>query len=546
MLHFSIITKAEWKWVLSLSVLAIFITSLPLVVGWLLSSPDLQFIGLLNFHEDAHTYITWMKQAQEGYFLFEEKYTTEQHPRNIFLLYFLITGLLSRITQIPLIVIHQLMRVICGFTLLLASYLFISYFLKEIKVRRLAFILVISSAGLGGYFAFLYHFFGYKLPVGWIPVDQYALEAMTFRTISYLTHLCLAIAFMLLIYLLLLESFSKKKKALCIVAGIMALMLNFFHPYDLVTITLSLIFYFIYLIFIKKDSAYKYNLGNLAIFFLIFSPGILINYLVVQNNPIIKSWLKTGNPSSEHPMGYILGFGFVLLFAIIGIWRLIKEKNNDRYPFLICWLLAVSILIYGPFPFQIHLSAGAHILLCIFAAVGFFWLCKKLQLVKKESNLTKKGIILVSIFVLLTIPTNLMDIIVDFRTACQRSFPYFISPDFKKVLMWLDKNILPNDIVLASRDISNFIPAYTGSKVYIGHWAETMDHRRKEADFKNFMDLSVGAEFRFKLLKENKISYFIFSNFDKVLGGFNPERVDFLYLVYKTPTIKVYRVNIKE
>jgi hypothetical protein len=542
MFSFIVITKREWRFVIIWALAIVLITSLPIITGYLLSTPQKQFVGILSFLEDTHTYLAWMKQGQEGFILFEEKYTSEPHPRNVFLIYFLVTGWLSRITHIPLMATHQLMKAICGLTLLLTSYIFISYFLKEIIMRRISFILVSVAAGLGGYFAFIYHFLGFKLPGGWIPIDQYMPEAITFWSISCFAHLCLAISFMLMIFLLMLESSKQKNRPLCVTAGILALILVFFHPYDLITVVLALAMYWAYLAYIKKDTAARFNLTNFFIFFLIFSPGILLSHITLMNNPVLKQWLTKSTLASAQPLSYIFGFGLIFLAFVLGAWRIIKEKSEYLY-FPFCWILAVAVLVYSPFYFQRRLVEGAHIPLCMLATVGILWVCQRFKWIEKNT-LKKSGIIFLTAFILLTIPINLAHIVVDFRTVFKKDFPYFISQDFKNVLAWLDKNIAAGDIVLASRNVGNFIPPYAGAKVYIGHWAETLDHLRKQAVFKEFMQAKTGDAFRIKFLKENRISYFVFSDFEQRLGDFDPDNARYFTLIYETASIRIYKVNI--
>jgi len=533
--------KKELLFPISLSLLIVTLTILPIIYGYLRSNEDYKFIGLLSDPTDANTYLAWMKQAQEGNILFEEKFSTEKQPKNIFILYFLSGGFISRILKIPLPIVYQIMRMISAFTLLMVVYLFIAFFLETKLGRRITFLLICSSAGFGGYFASLYHFFGFKLPPRWIPLDQNMPELVTFWIITGYGHLSLALSFMLIIFLFMLFSIEKNKKIFSIFAGFLCFILALFHPYDIITIFIVLGFYFLFLLITKKYPL-KTLILNYVLMLLISSPAVAYLYYILLTNPVIKGWSKIAYPPFSCPIGYIFAFGFIFFMAILGIFEIIK-KRKDRFYFLIFWIVVISIFIYYPFLFiQRHASTGIHIPFCILAIVGFLRLCEQFNWFDGKV-LKRKGIFLFSIFLLLTTPTNLMHLVVDFRNAHIRKFPYFLDKELVEAFIWLDKNISSDSIVLASRKVSNFIPAYTGSKVYIGHYAETIEHHKKEKIFEKFMQVDTQDSFRIEFLDKNGIKYFFFSDFEKSIGGFNPDTVFYLSEIYKNDKIKIYKVN---
>ena len=133
------ISREEKQWALKISCIAIFLTLLPYIAGYALSTKDKQFIGLaVGNSADYNSYLAWMKQAKEGHALFKIKYTTEPHDAVIFHPLFLAIGALSRFTGLPLMLLSHLMRVLSGFFLLFAAYRFIACFLTSPPLRNIA------------------------------------------------------------------------------------------------------------------------------------------------------------------------------------------------------------------------------------------------------------------------------------------------------------------------------------------------------------------------------------------------------------------------
>src|SRR5437870_3697754 len=52
--------------------------------------------GIVDNEHDNFMYLSWAEQAREGYWLFEDRYALEEHPRVFFNPYFLAVGHVSR------------------------------------------------------------------------------------------------------------------------------------------------------------------------------------------------------------------------------------------------------------------------------------------------------------------------------------------------------------------------------------------------------------------------------------------------------------------
>ncbi len=536
-IHFE---KGEFTFPVVVALIAVALTTLPVVYGYIASTEENRFVGYINDPVDQNTYLSWMKQANDGNLSFEEKFTTERNPKNIVILYFLCGGIIGRILKVPLPIVLELMRIGSAFIMLGAVYCFISYFLKVRIARRVAFSLVAFSAGFGAYAVTLRHL-GFSLPAHFVPMDQNLPELVTFLTIMFHGHVCLATAFIVTIFLFILHSIETRDPSLAVGAGILAVILALFHPYDIVTISVVLGAY-VAVLAARRDRRAWRAFAHCALFAAVSSPGIGYQYYVVQSNPAVKAWSAYRYPPYGDALTYVCAFGVIFIAAVLGIWKAARERNG-RFYFLIVWVVTISVFIYYPFVFfQRHAAVGIHIPFCILASEGILSVTGGL-LTAAGDRARRSGIVVIAAVILFASPTNIMHMRAQFLRVYSRQFPVFLPKDLVDAFSWLDSHLAPESVVLASKAISNFIPSHTGSRVYIGHWAETANRREKEEAVSAFMNASSGDMMRKRLLAENGISYFVYTDADKAAGDFDPDRATYLSKVFENRSVRIYEVT---
>lgn len=129
---------------------ALIITSLPYAVGALRSTPEQVFSGFVIAVEDGNLYLAKMNQGAQGAWLFHLPYTSEPHLGTLFHVFYLLLGKAAAITALlPPISLFHLARVISAALFLVVLYRFIAMFVASRAARRLAFLLITFSGGLG-------------------------------------------------------------------------------------------------------------------------------------------------------------------------------------------------------------------------------------------------------------------------------------------------------------------------------------------------------------------------------------------------------------
>jgi uncharacterized membrane protein len=99
-------------------------------------------------------------------------------------------------------------------------------------------------------------------------------------------------------------------------------------------------------------------------------------------------------------------------------------------------------------------------------------------------------------------------------------------------------------VVLASLTIGEFVPALTGARAFLAHWAQTLDFYGKSAMVESFFIGETDDEAREEILREYSVDYVFFSDDERRLGDFDPANAPYLSEAYNQDGVAVYRVNL--
>src|SRR5690242_14703306 len=94
--------SSERSFVRILAIVAATIAALPTFANWLLRQSGTTYLGVQYNVDDHMVYAAWMRQAMDGRFLFDNRFTTDQQPGLTVHLYFLILGWIAKLLGIAL------------------------------------------------------------------------------------------------------------------------------------------------------------------------------------------------------------------------------------------------------------------------------------------------------------------------------------------------------------------------------------------------------------------------------------------------------------
>ena len=211
-------------WATAWALLVLSLTSLPYLLGYYLSSPEMHFGGFVIAVEDGNSYMAKTGQGARGKWLFHLPYTSEDHDGAILFTFHLLLGKLARLSGLSLVNVYHLVRLLCGLLLLWMIYVFISCFVPFVALRRIAFLLICFSSGLG----WLVITLGLSPD---IPMDFLLPEAFTFLIIYAFPHMALARTLMLGTFILILTAFRRNQITHAVLAGAACFLVGLTVPF---------------------------------------------------------------------------------------------------------------------------------------------------------------------------------------------------------------------------------------------------------------------------------------------------------------------------
>lgn len=333
----NVVTRVEWRWVITWIVVALIVTAIPYVVGAARSTSDHIFGGLVIAIEDGNSYLAKMNEGAHGAWLFHLPYTSEPHTGTILYIHYLLLGKVAALFKLPLSVAFHVARMIAATLLLLVLYRFIAMFVVSRAARRIAFLLVIFSGGLGWLLILL----GQPNWLGSTPLDLISPEAFTFLTIYAFPHITLARMFLLLGFCVLWSDHARP-----LGAGLCWLLMGILVPLD-VGVVYAILAASVLAVSIDRRRLAGDLLRRSIIAGIMIAPIVGYSFLLFTFDPILAEWYAQGIMLSPSPLHYVAGYLLLGVLAIIGLRQ--NPKSETRDPKLLGWFVIVPLLAFVPF-----------------------------------------------------------------------------------------------------------------------------------------------------------------------------------------------------
>jgi hypothetical protein len=443
-------------------------TSLPYIWNFLAAPPGYRYTWILPpYRDDSYGYMAWSQQAAHGALLFKVKFTAIPHSAFLFQPFFLICGWLSHLFAGNIGLVHLLAKE-AGVVLFFAIfYRYIDYLRLTAFQSIVASVLVGVSSGIGGILAVLYQV--HEPPA--ISADLWMPEVSTYWSLLWNPLFPFSLALMLLAIYWIDRGTREQRTRDLWRAGLAAGVLALIHPYSQPLL-------FVFAVFVIAVRVGIRGYGYLLRYGAALAPFAAYVALVSIFQPIIAQHSAQGAMNSPTLWWYVTGFGLPLLIWAAG-WALGAGRWMKQYWQLAAWFGLSFALAYAPFWFQRKLIFGAHIPLCILAAISFDRLLARSPSVR-VAKVTAIAAALVIVPVLVFTPLYLAG-------ALQREVRanidglYYVSPDMDAALKFLKQHSRTDDVVLATAGTSLLIPAFSGNTVLWGHWAMSVDRDERLA-----------------------------------------------------------------
>jgi len=523
------VSKQELQKVLGWSVAVMLATCLPYFLVWWYTPLQSVFPWTLFNSDDHGVYFAWMRQAADGHLLFRNLFTAEPQ-RGIYLQsYFLLLGQLARLPGVDVPLAYQIGRLIFGVTTLLLVYRLGAFFTSDRFTRGCIFWTTACSAGLGWIF---WH--DHMIQRG--PVDVWQPEAITFASLYSNGLFAVALSLLLGVVICLLIA-EQQGPRWAVSAGICGLLLGNIHSYDVIHLTAVWCSYLLAKWIVARRFPAR-EVGYGLITALVAAPSVGYMAWLYATEPVFKARADTATLSPELA-GYLFGYGLLLPLAAAGAWilcRSSKETAGEAQPSL-RWLLPIVWAVIGiplsyaaiphladggldwqPVAFQRKLIMGYHLPLALLSGLAIAALARSLAV---RGGTQRTRVLIAALAVTLLSISNLRYLVRDIKLARTENLTstgahhaYWPESDLR-AFEWLRTHTASNATLLTWPMNGVFAPAYSGRKVYAGHWGETPGYEdRLKEEFAFYWGLWSSEE-RLRFLRQYNITHVVDSPIER-------------------------------
>jgi len=564
--------ESERRFVFRLCIVVLFLAALPALIGLFSAPAGSSYVGYQYNTDDHMVYAAWMRQAMDGHFFFDNRFTTQAQPGLTVHIYFFLLGLIAKVTGIA--TATTLARLAFSGFFIWLLYRLVRRLDWEVYEAKLAVAIAVVGGGIG-FLPFMWHDFGTEGPV-----DIWQPEAFVFPSMLTNSLFMVSLCLILVAFLSFLNSRSRPK-AMIQGAVALALLMNI-HSYDVLLVAFVMVG-FLASCLARKLVSKAWVLRALAIACGAIPPALWFVY-VLRNDPVFQSRAATETYSpnfqqvvlgygllmvlglggavaragrngprrlagvgiaaalfitlyvlaSGHTSGYFLTpVGFAIAFAVGLVAVILGADKVPTWNLFYSWAILGTVAIYFPGLFQRKLAMGLSIPWAVLAAYGVCFVLRGRE--RSARNLAMAlTIILVGATSLRWLTRELM--FIRNNVANTGRHPVYLTKNVQSIIDYLNKepgkNVVlalpgamnpaidattgkPIPDVLQSPilpDIAPFCSGLAGAYTYAGHWSETPDYLAKASDMSRyFLSTQRGMtdEERVAFAKQNGANYAI-------------------------------------
>ncbi len=535
---------AERRWVLGFALAVMLATSLPYLLAWSSQHADWRFTGFLIGVEDGNSYAAKMQTGAAGAWLFRTPYTAVAQ-RGVFAFFPYL--LLGKLAPDPpdhglLIVLFHLFRLAGGLVAILGSYEFVRLFLREKLWRRTALVVI----SLGGGFGWLLILLGEPGWLGSLPLDLISPETFGFLALMALPHLAMARGLLFLGMAAFLQGRAWQ-------AGLLWLLMTVLNPQP-VLLAWAVCGVYTGVLFLgglvqggrngmfsqaEAGRGRRKAAGTLfgPLLPVILMPGPLVLYTVFafQTDPFLRQWTAQNLILSPHPLHYLVAYGWLLPFSIWGARRLIR-----RWPVTgwlpVVWVVLLPVFVYAPYNLQRRLAEGGWVVLVILALNAFEGAADTAR-IPAGRRFWRMAVLLPLLL------TSLLLYAGSLAAARSPGPPAFRSAEEVAAFEYLGEHASRGQVVLASFESGNALPAWAPLRVVIGHGPESANLAALQPEVTAFYVSSTPDSDRRELLERFEVRYVLWGPFERQLGDWDPHQAAYLQSVFQSGGTELFEVR---
>lgn len=504
--------------------LFIVVVSIPYVIA---ASADTGYMfgGFLVNPIDGNSYLTKMYQGWQGAWRFQLAYTAEPGEGAYLFLFYLFLGHIARVTNLPLILVYHITRLLATLVMLYVLYRFLWSVLTSRKSRWLAFVLASFGSGLGWL----------VLPFGGFTSDFWVAEAYPFLSGYNNPHFPFSLT-LLLILLFIHPIPEKQVERLGIQSimsrwhiGVVTLILAVISPFGVVMAFAVLAGFIFYRKILDKKDIWMSDTWIRIVWIALGGFPLLVYYVwVIYNDPILMGWNMQNLTPAPAIWDTLLSISPAIVLALPGAWFAIV-RGTPGQKMLLVWAILGLCLMYIPFGLQRRFIMGLYVPLAGLAALGVEYMTRRRN---------RLAVYIVPALFFLAIPTNLIVVLVGYHGIQTRDPMLYLTKDEVDAFDWMAANTPGGSVILAAPQTGLFIPAHSGRRVVYGHPFETVNAEEMEnAVIEYFNGQLVGDRKSIQL----NADYLFWGPREREIGILSPE--EGMSLVYQNDEIRIFSLD---
>lgn len=465
------IAPVEWRWLILVATGLVLLAFAPFLWVALGQTPNgtWQFMGALHAHIDSAAYLARIKQGVDGNWLTYFFHTPEPHPSALTHMVYTLVGQLTRLTPFSPVVMFHIVRVAASVFMYIAIYQLGASIWAKVRARRVFFIVATLASGLGWL---------------WIIVDSTRQwpdltvpQLSPFLSTVVNIHYPLAISFLAMLAAILITAFrpgatqDPNLQNGGVAGFLLSLALSFTYPEALLPITLAMGGCLLAAGLGRRQMPIRELRWALWVTVPAL-PVIAYNFATLQNNPAVREWAEQSARPAPAPWILLLTFLGLLFLAAPALWRALRRFEPDGDRFMVLWFAMIIFCSYLPIPFQHNFGVGWLVVVSYFItrAAEDVWL----------NNIPRPWryrlfALLLPFLALSNLLALFLPIVPIIEGEAHTTHGMVIEPDYRFAFNWLAGQTRHTDVILASPDVSPWIPVWVGARVVYGHPTETMD-----------------------------------------------------------------------
>lgn len=547
------IGRAEWSWALLIALTLTVLVQIPYTLGYWTSGPATTYTGLLVNVEDAN-YLTIIQRGAEGAWTHSLRFTSEPDAPAFLYVFYLAWGQFARVVKTDATTMWHIARVVMTFLTCVVTFGFVNLFVLTRSQRMVAYVLAV----LGGGFDWVAFPWENLEPTRATPVDLKMADAHLFYAALTFPHYLGSIALLMLLFWcavrLLTDNLSRELSILLLIVGALAHVgVGLVYPFLLILSCSVLALYALILTMRAHNMLWREGIVIVGLMLPVVPLG-LYYASALASSALLRVWSAQSQTLSPNPLHYLLTFAPYLTLAVLDVWRvgLGEPAQANKRALLWAWVLVVAVMVYAPLGAQRRFLQGVQVPLALLAVFGLYEVvlprvrqARWFRTLSRRPNFSAAGLqrlLVVFVLLLVSISSAYQWASAIALTTMTQPYPFFRPRGEIEAMDWLHTRAQPDDVVLSEYYSGSYLPLRSGTRVFIGHYYETIHFADKLRAVQEFFDVRTADAARTQFLYANHIAYVFYGRAESEMGTFDPTRSQYLQRIFENDDAIIFQV----